>query len=310
MNESVTIFAPATVANVACGYDTLGFCLDKIGDIMHVRRIEEKGIYIRKIEGYDLPKEPEQNVATISAMAMYEDADPDFGFEIDIIKKIQPGSGIGSSSASAVGSVFGMNQLLGNPYNLLQLTEFAIEGEMFASKSRHADNLAPAMFGGFTLVRSTSPLEIIELPTPDDLYAVIVHPMIQIKTAEARGLLPEKVDIKNAVTQWANLGSLVHALHVSDYELLGRALEDVIIEPHRKQLIPLYDSAKASAIRNGALGCNISGSGPSIFALCKGEANAISIEKGFRDVYSKSSIGFETFHSKVGVEGVRIIQDS
>lgn len=307
MKNEIRIFSPATVANVACGFDVLGFCLQSIGDEMLIRKTDQKGIRITKITGYDLPYETEQNVAGVSALAMYEDANPDCGFEIELYKNIKPGSGIGSSSASAVGSVFGMNELLGRPYNKTQLTYFAMKGEALASKSEHADNLAPAIYGGFTLVKSTSPLEILEIPTPNDLYATIIHPQIEIKTAEARAILPDNVPLKDAIFQWANVGSLVHALHISDYELIKRSLQDVIVEPHRSLLIPNFDDVKRAALEVGALGCAISGSGPSIFSLSKGKTIAKNVEENIKKVYSKTGIEFKTYVSKINTEGIIIL---
>jgi homoserine kinase len=306
MNE-VRIFSPATVANVSCGFDVLGFCLDRIGDEMIVRTTAEKGIRITKIEGYDLPTETHLNVAGVSAQALINHAKPDVGFEIEIYKRIKPGSGIGSSSASAAGSVVAINELLGKPYNKTQLTYFAMMGEAMASKSYHADNLAPGIFGGFTLVKSVEPLEIIELPTPENLFAVIIHPQIEVKTSEARALLPEKVNLKDASTQWANVGSLVHALHTNDYELLGKSLTDVIAEPHRSKLIPFFDEIKLQTIKHGALGTGISGSGPSIFSLCEGLQNARIVEKTMRDIYNKTGLAFETYVSNINTYGIKMI---
>lgn len=306
MNE-IRIFSPATVANVSCGFDVLGFCLDGIGDEMVVRISKNKGVKISKIEGYDLPIEAHLNVAGVSAQALIDDAKPDFGFEIEIYKKIKPGSGIGSSSASAAGSVVAINELLGRPYNKTQLTYFAMMGEAMASKSYHADNLAPGIFGGFTLVKSVEPLEILELPTPHNLYAVIIHPQIEIKTSEARALLPQKVNLKDATAQWANVGSLVHALHTNDYGLLSRSLNDIIVEPHRSKLIPFFDEIKQQTVKNGALGTGISGSGPSIFSLCEGLESANNIEKTMRDIYKTTGITFETYVSKINQDGIKVI---
>lgn len=303
--KEIKIFSPATVANVSCGYDVLGFCLDTIGDEMVIRTTERKGIFITKIEGYDLPLDATKNVAGVSALAMIADAKPDFGFEIEIYKNIKPGSGIGSSSASASGSVFAINELLGRPYTKTQVTDFAMKGEALASGSEHADNLAPGIFGGFTLVKSTSPLEVLQLPTPKDIYATIIHPQIEIKTSDARAILPKTFPLKDAITQWANLGSFVHALHTSDYELLKRSLMDVIVEPHRSQLIPHFAEVKLAALEQGALGASISGAGPAIFALSKGIENAENVEKAMREVYSKTAIAFETYVSKINTEGIR-----
>ena len=290
MNE-IKIFSPATVANVSCGFDVLGFCLDTIGDEMIIRKTDKKGIYISKIEGYDLPFEVDKNVAGVSALALYEDAQPNCGFEIEIYKKIKPGSGVGSSSASAAGSVFAINELLGKPYNKTQLTYFAMKGEALASGSEHADNIAPALFGGFTLVKSVTPIEVLQIPTPSNLYVTVIHPQIEIKTSEARAILPKEVELKKAITQWANVGSLVHALHTNDYQLIKRSLEDVIVEPHRSKLIPFFNDVKLAA-NTHALGTGISGSGPSIFALSEGIENAKKVKQAIRNVYSKTDIAF------------------
>jgi homoserine kinase len=308
MKEEIKIFSPATVANVACGFDVLGFCLDNKGDEMIIRKTSTKGIKITHIEGFDLPYEANKNVAGVSALAMYEHANPDCGFEIEIYKHIKPGSGIGSSAASAVGSVFGMNELLGKPYNKTQLTYFAMKGEALASKSEHADNLAPAIFGGFTLVKSTFPLEILEIPTPSELYATLIHPQIEIKTSEAREILPKEVPLKDAISQWANVGSLIHALHTSDYDLIHRSLQDIIVEPFRKQLIPHFDAVKIAALEAGALGCAISGSGPSIFALSNGKETAENVENAMQSVYAKTEIDFNTFVSKINLGGIKILK--
>lgn len=306
MNE-IRIFSPATVANVACGFDVLGFCLDTIGDEMLIRKTKNKGIVISKIEGYDLPFKIDQNVAGVSALAMYNALQPDCGFEIEIYKNIKPGSGIGSSAASAAGSVFGMNVLLGKPLNKTQLTQYAMKGEALASQAQHADNLAPAIFGGFTLVKSVDPLHILELPTPSELYATLIHPQIEIKTSESRAILPKNIPLQNAITQWANVGSLVHGLHTSDYDIIKASLNDVIVEPYRKQLIPYFDAVKIAALKAGALGCAISGAGPSIFTLSKGEDSAKTVERAMRLVYSKSDIPFETYVSKINIEGIKVL---
>lgn len=305
--NSIKIFSPATVANVSCGFDVLGFCLDTIGDEMVIRKTDKKGIRITKIEGYDLPYETENNVAGVSALAMYAHAQPDFGFEIEIYKHIKPGSGIGSSSASAVGSVFAMNELMGKPYSKTELTNFAMKGEALASQSEHADNIAPAIFGGFTLVKSVDPLEIIQLPTPKDVFAVIIHPQIEIKTSESRAILPTNIPLKDAIIQWSNVGSLVHALHTEDYDLMSKSLHDVIVEPYRSQLIPHFEAVKQSALRHGALGCGISGSGPSIFSLCHGNETAQNVAKAIKNIYADTHIPFEIYVSEINTNGIKIL---
>ena len=305
--SEIKLFSPATVANVACGFDVLGFCLDTIGDEMVVRKVDKKGVRITKIEGFKLPFETELNVAGVSALALYQELQPDCGFEIEIKKNIKPGSGIGSSAASAVGSVYGINALLGSSLNKTQLTQFAIKGEALASGSEHADNIAPALFGGFTLVKSVNPLEILQIPSPDNLYVTIIHPQIEIKTAISRAILPKNVPLKDAINQWANVGSFIHSLHTSDYPLMQRSLHDVIIEPHRSKLIPHYNEVKQQTLKVGALGTNISGSGPSIFSLCKGIENANKVRDVMTNIYSNTGIEFDVHVSKINTQGVKIL---
>ena len=306
MNE-IKIFSPATVANVSCGFDVLGFCIDTIGDEMVIRKTKEKGIKITKIVGADLPFETEKNVASVSALALYNHAKPDCGFEIEIYKNIKPGSGIGSSSASAAGSVFAINELLGKPYNKTEVTNFAMKGEAIASGCERADNIAPALFGGFTLVKSTTPLKVLQLPTPKDLFVTIIHPQIEVKTSESRAILPKDIPLQNAITQWSNVGSLVHALHTEDYNLLSESLEDVVVEPYRSQLIPHFNSVKTEVIKAGALGAGISGSGPSIFALSKGKNTAEAVAEAMKNVYSKTEIEFNVYVSKINTQGMKVL---
>ncbi|MGC6525594.1 MAG: homoserine kinase [Flavobacteriaceae bacterium] len=306
--KEVKIFSPGTVANVGCGFDVLGFCLDAIGDEMIIRKTPNKGVHITKIEGgYDLPFNVNENVAGVSALALYQDAQPDFGFEIEIYKNIKPGSGIGSSAASAAGSVFGINYLLGNPYTNQELTTFAMKGEAIASKSEHADNIAPALFGGFTLVKSNQPLEVLQIPTPKELYAVIAHQQIEIKTSEARSILPKDILLSDAIVQWSNLGSLIHALHTNDYALIGSSLKDVVVEPHRSKLIPNYKALKNSALDANALGTSIAGSGPSVFSLCKGESVALQVKNAQKQLLKSTQIPFEIYVSKINTQGIRIL---
>jgi homoserine kinase len=243
MNE-IKIFCPATIANLSCGFDVLGLCLETIGDEMIIRKVKEKGIRITKITGADLPLEAEKNVAGVAALALINSIDSEFGFEIEIHKKIKAGSGIGSSSASAAGAVFAINELLGNPFSRSQLVEFAMKGEVVASGSEHADNVAPAILGGITLIRSSKPLYIIKIESPSELYAVVIHPQIELKTSEMRAVLQPMIPLKNAITQWGNLGGLIAGFYTSDYELIGRSLNDVIVEPLRGPFIPKFDRIK------------------------------------------------------------------
>lgn len=307
MQNEITVFCPATVANVSCGYDVLGFCLDGIGDTLKVSRTDKVGIEIVHLDNFNIDTDPYKNVAGISAMAFLKDIEFEGGFKIEINKRIKPGSGIGSSAASATGIVFALNELLGQKFSKTELVNFAIKGEAYASGCEHADNLAPALFGGFTLVKSLKPLKILELPTPKELAAVILHPQIEIKTSEAKNILPKTVPMSDSIAQWANVGSLVHALHTNNYELISESLNDFIAEPYRKALIPFFDEVKIAAIEAGALGCGISGSGPSIFALCKGLQNAEIVAKKFKQEYGGKKIDFEVHVSRINLEGISVI---
>lgn len=306
MNE-IKIFCPATIANLSCGFDVLGLCLATAGDEMIIRKSDIKGVRITKIVGADLPLETENNVAGVAALAMLEEVETDFGFEIEIYKNIKAGSGIGSSAASSAGAVFGINELLGQPFTRKELVKFAMQGEKLASGNAHADNVAPCLLGGFTLVRSSNPLDIIKIDSPSELYATVVHPQIELKTSDARSVLKQTVSLKSAITQWGNVGGLVAGLYTNDYELIGRSLHDEIIEPIRSMLIPGFDLIKKTAYENGALGSGISGSGPSIFALSKGKDTAEKIAKAMSKVYDEINLPYEIHVSKVNADGVTII---
>lgn len=306
MNE-IKIFCPATIANLSCGFDVLGLCLETAGDEMIIRKSDVKGIRITKIVGADLPLETEKNVAGVSALAMLEAIETEFGFEIEIYKNIKAGSGIGSSAASSAGAVFGINELLGRPFTRKELVLFAMQGEKLASGNAHADNVAPALLGGFTLVRSSNPLDIIKIESPSELYATVVHPQIELKTSDARSVLKQTVSLKSAITQWGNVGGLIAGLYTKDYDLIGRSLHDEIVEPLRSVLIPGFDLIKKTAYENGALGSGISGSGPSIFALSKGKETADKIAKAMSAVYYEMNLPYEIHVSKVNDEGIKII---
>ena len=307
--KSVKLFTPASVANVSCGFDVLGFCLDPVGDDMIIRKSTEKGIRITKITGQDLPLDVHQNVAGVAAMALLEAHPSEYGFEIEINKRIKAGSGIGSSAASSAGAVFGINHLLGSPYTKHELINFAMQGEKLASGSAHADNVSPVLLGGFTLVRSIAPMDVIKLPTPKELVAVIIHPKIELKTSHARAILKKTVTLKSAIQQWGNLGALVSGLYSDDYDLISRSLVDEIIEPYRAMLIPEFAKLKEASMNAGALGCGISGSGPSVYALTKGFENAENVGQAMRKVIQKLGIDFEVHVSKINEEGIKILSE-
>ncbi|HLV64010.1 homoserine kinase [Galbibacter sp.] len=304
MNE-VKLFCPATIANVSCGFDVLGLCLESTGDQMLVRKVSTPGVRITKVTGQQLPLEAEKNVAGVSALAMLKGLEIDFGFEIEISKKIKPGSGIGSSAASAAGAVYGINKILGQPFNKTQLVEFAIQGEALASGTAHADNVAPAIFGGFTLVKGYEPLEVLKLNTPRELYATVIHPQIEVKTADARSVLKQSIPLKKAIVQWGNLAGLVSALYTEDYDLISRCLHDEIIEPMRSPLIPGFHKVKQAVKDAGALGSGISGSGPSIFALSKGKNKAEEVARAMANVYKDFGVEYDLHISSINTDGVK-----
>lgn len=302
--EEIRALAPATVSNVVCGFDCLGFAVAEPFDEMVVRRIDENAIRLANLDDFGLPTDPETNVAGVALRAMLNAVGEDLGFEIEVNKRIKPGSGIGSSSASSCGAVVAANRLLGDRFSRSELVRFAMEGEMLASGTRHADNVAPCIFGGFTLVRSIDPLDIVEIDFPP-MFVTIIHPQIEIKTAEARAILPKQVPLKDAVRNWSNLGAFVAALAKGDHKLMARSMEDLIIEPLRKSLIPKFDEVKVECLAAGAIGGGISGSGPSIFMLSDSSRIAIDVEKAMQAVYSQTNVEFNTYVSPIGRDGVR-----
>jgi homoserine kinase len=308
--DYLKIFAPATVANVSCGFDSLGFAVDAIGDEITFTKTAEKGVKITTITGADLTYDIDKNVASAVVKKILNAANADFGIELTIHKGFSPGSGLGSSAASAAGAAFGANKLVGNRYSELELTKFAMFGEEVACGSQIADNVAAAIYGGFILVRSYNPLEIIKLPVPSELRVVAIHPQITIKTKDARAVLPKKIALKDAVTQWANVGGLISGLFTDNYPLISRSLVDIIAEPARKPLIPFFDKVKNSALKAGALGAGISGSGPTIFALCEGNEVAKKVYHSIEESYKNKGIDFEMFISKVNQEGIRILKNN
>ena len=341
LNQWIKIKAPATVANMVCGFDILGFAVNNPYDEMEMRLVkrtaEQASITIINVDEYNLPTDPEKNVAGAALLAMMEeytvnsniesslinnnqsavvnatkvqqDKMVDFstmGFEVKINKLIKPGSGVGSSAASSAGAVVGANYLLGNPFSKDDLVRFAMNGEKVASGVKHADNIAPCIFGGVTLVRSIFPLEIIALPSPA-IFVTIVHPQIEVRTADARSILKQNVQLKDAIKQWGNIAGLVAGLMKGDYELIGRSLEDVIIEPVRSILIPGFDDLKKACKAAGALGGGISGSGPSIFFLSKENATALAIEQEMKKLYEGLGLAHHTYVTTINQEGVQVV---
>ncbi len=306
--DSIKIFAPATVANVACGFDIFGFALEEPGDVLRITRSEGDGIVIsNRVEGLQLPLDPESNTAGIAVAKMLQSMNTKAAISIDLIKKINPGSGIGSSAASAAAAVFGVNELFGRPYTTIQLVEFAMYGEIAASGSPHADNVAPSLIGGFVLVRGCDPLDVYSISVPDNLYCAVVHPQVTVNTAEARAMLKKEILLRDAVTQWGNAAGLVAGMYSANYELIANSLHDVVAEPARATLIPEFHKVKEAAMQAGALGCSISGSGPSMFALCKGMSTARKASEAMSNTFTKNNIANHAYTSSVNAGGARIL---
>ena len=306
--ESIKVFAPGSITNLSCGYDILGVCLENRGDEIKVSKTNKKGITIKSISGYELSKDINQNVSGIAAQALLSEIDIDHGFEIEIKKGIKPGSGIGSSAASSAGTVFGINQLLNSPFSLLDLVRFSMEGEKFVSGSYHADNVAPIIFGGITLVRNIDDLDIISLPTPKDLEVVIVRSNIEIKTADSRKVVKKKVKIEKMTQQSANLGSFVSSLYSEDYNLMSRSVIDQVVEPDRAFLIPEFEKIKIISKKSGSIAAGISGSGPSIFSLSNHRDTSNRILEKISNHYKSVNIDHDGFISKVNSGGIKIME--
>lgn len=306
MPNEVIVLSPATVANMVCGYDVLGFALQNPTDKLTIRKINTRGIFISNKDNFNLPLVPEQNVIGGALLAMLDEISEEIGFEVESTKSIMPGSGIGSSAASAAGAVVAANLLLEKPFSRQHLIRFAMEGEKVASGARHADNIAPAIYGGITLIRSTNPLDIVSIPAPE-LYATILHPQIEIRTSNAREILKKEILLKDAVIQWGNVAGLVAGLMKGDYDLISRSLVDVIVEPVRSILIPMFAGIKSKSLEAGALGGGISGSGPSVFMLSRNLETALAVEKAIIEMYSEIKVEFHTHVSAINTEGVKVI---
>ncbi len=303
--QRITVHAPGTVANLVCGFDVLGMCLHAPFDVMHVTLLDEKKVIIESLDGFPLPTDANQNTAGAPLLEMLGEIDEPIGFHVQIQKNIKPGSGIGSSAASAAGAVVAANYLLNEKFTKQELVRFAMAGEKVASGVKHADNVAPCIYGGVTLIRSIFPLDIVAIPSPP-LFVTVVHPQIEVRTSDARQILRKQVLLKDAIRQWGNIAGLVAGFMQNDLDLIGRSLEDVIIEPVRSILIPGFDEVKTNCKNAGALGGGISGSGPSIFMLSKDEAIAKCIEYEMKLVYEKIGIAYHTYVTTINKSGVTI----
>jgi len=310
MRKSIKVFAPATVANVVCGYDVLGFAVNQPGDEVIMSLTDGKGITISKITGDDgkLPLNPTKNTVSASVQHYLNHiGKPDLGVEIELHKKMPIGSGLGSSSASTVAGLFAINTLMGNLLTNKELVPFAMKGEELACGYGHADNVAPALMGGFVLIRSYQPLDIISLPFPEEMHAAIVYPEVDVPTKDARQMIRSKVLLKDAVTQWGNVAGLVSGLFMKDYDLIGRSMTDILVEPTRSILIPDFYKLRTIAMKAGAVGFGISGSGPSVFALTKDADTANKITEKLKQHLKNISINSLSFVSEVNKRGPIIL---
>ncbi|MBS1737960.1 MAG: homoserine kinase [Bacteroidetes bacterium] len=304
--QTIQVFAPATIANLVCGFDILGMALNNPHDVMKLTLSNQPGIRIVHNDTYNLPTTPEQNVAGVALLDLLYEVKGEYGFDLIIEKHIKPGSGLGSSAASAAGAVVAANKLLGNIFSNEDLVRFAMAGEKLASGVKHADNISPGIYGGITLIRSIFPLDIISLPAPP-LFVAVVHPQIEVKTSDAREILRKEVALKDAIKQWGNIAGLVAGFMKKDYGLISRSLEDVIIEPVRSMLIPGFDEVKQKSMYAGALGGGISGSGPSIFMLCENEETALTVEKIMKSIYEGMHLKNYTYVTTINHEGIKAV---
>ncbi len=305
-DKKIKVLAPATIANFVCGFDIFGMAIGIISDEIEMKFVKRKGIIIQHNDKYNLPSNPTINTAGVALQALL-DAYPnkEIGAEMIITKRVKPGSGLGSSAASASASVVGANYLLNNYFSKNELVNFAMKGEEIASQAKHADNIAPCVYGGIAIIKSNEPVDIIVLPTPN-LFLTIVHPQIEIKTADARKILPTEIALKLATQQWANIASLTAGICTNDIDLIGNSLQDVIIEPIRSKLIPAFGEIKKASIVEGSIGGGICGSGPSIFMLSKDEATAKKIEIAMQNIYNNLAIEYITYVTTITKNGVSV----
>ena len=308
-HQSIDIFAPATVANLGPGFDIMGMAIEGAGDLLSMHIAPGDSLAIRNESSMPLPDDIEKNVVTPALRAMIAAWGHPLAVEVVIRQKIRPGSGIGSSSASSAAAVVGLNELLGRPFGEQELITFAMEGERLVSGgTAHADNAGPAVTGGIMLIRGYDPLDYIRIPVPERLYAAVIHPHITVNTVESRAVMRQEVPLRDAVSQWGNVGGLVAGLLTADMGLIGRSLKDAIAEPYRKHFIPGYDSLKATLSGiDGLLGSNIAGSGPSVFALCDGRRAAEAAGAAMVLHFRKLDIAAELYTGPVARQGARVL---
>jgi homoserine kinase len=308
--SSIKVFAPATVANVVCGFDVLGFAVNEPGDEVIMRLTGKPGITISKITGDNgrLPLYAAKNTVSVSVQHYLKSIDrTDIGLDIELHKKMPIGSGLGSSSASTVAGLFAIKTLLGDETDPAILLPFAMKGEEMACGHGHADNVAPALMGGFVLIRSYEPLDVIRLPHPKDLHCAIVFPDVDVPTREARQIIRKNIQMKDAVTQWGNIAGLVSGLFMNDIDLIGRSMKDILVEPVRSMLIPDFYQMREMAMELGAVSFGISGSGPSVFAFTRDEETAKRITQKLQQHLTGISIGSNAYVSTINDKGPRVL---
>jgi homoserine kinase len=308
-SNSIKVSTSATVSNVGCGFDVMGFSTEIESDEVIIKLNDKKGITISKISGDNgrLPLDIQINTCTKAMLAMLKGLGTNIGLDVKISKKIGFGSGLGSSASSAVAGAFALNELLGKPFTKHELLNYAIEGEKIASQATHADNVAPCLFGGFVLIRAYDPIDIIRLKHSNNLFCTIIYPELVIKTCEARKMLGRNIPLKIGIKQWGNVGALVAGILSNDIDLMGRAIQDFVAEPKRATLIPGYYEIKNAALDAGAKGCNISGSGPAIFAFSDNENTAWEISRAMKKVVNKQNVNNKIFVSRINKSGPKII---
>lgn len=306
---TATAFAPATVGNIGCGFDILGMAVDAPGDKVTLKKIQNRQVIIKKVngDGGKLPLETAKNTAGVAAREYLEKYDIDQGVEIILDKDMPMGSGLGSSAASAAATLKAIDHLFGKIASNQELLKIGMRAELMACGSEHADNIAPSLFGGIVLVRCNQEADIIPIHVPSKLRCVLVYPHIEIRTEDARKILPGTVELNKAVRQWGNIAGLISGFFTEDYGLISRSLKDWIVEPVRAQLIPGFDEVKNAALNNGALGCSISGSGPTIFALADSTATAKIIGKKMQAAFSNNALDSSLWISKINTDGAKII---
>lgn len=305
MMKQATAFAPATVANVSCGFDILGFAIDELGDKVSVKLVDNPGVKVVEIQGDGgkLPYEADKNTCSVAVQAMLDSLGVNPGLEISLFKGLPLGSGMGSSAASAAAALVAANEVLGNPFEKMDLIPFAMEAERIACGTAHADNVAPSILGGFVLIREYEPLDVVKLPVPEGLYCTLLHPHLELKTMDSRSVLRQQVSLKESTVQSGNIAGFIAGLFRNDFQLISRSLKDVIAEPTRALLIPGFYELRNVVMEIGALGSGISGSGPTIFILSEGKEIASKVGKESKKVFEKIGLDVDVYVSKVNDKG-------